>query len=433
VASLDNSVSEAANVFNEPLLHANPQDFRELDLDIIPRERSNNEICTILDVTMHNSSGSISVCGSPWSLSSVLHAPELAANDSSTDLDSSISTSANPLVTQVSNKNDLTLCFEELSAAAGLSFADLAAQISATAEVALRNMAGTDINHDGPYEGDVYDPFQFQTNANDNAPKWFASDFSHPFENSIFRNMPSSWNNSCAGVNPADILPAQPPIEMSVSPLLGLPVLNPLPGNDTPHDIVQPPSSILQRDIDLKGFPFVHPFPSQENSQMSEDEHSVFQSPSSSEFSPSLPAGGQKKTTPPRNNRRRITRNRLHSSPPPPQSRETPSLCDKSASLPLNLGTPVFDAHRGIDIEVLKAKAERYRLRNQGRDYDKRWLISFAGKLSLRGELMEEFRCYISGCKQTNKRRDHILIHVGAHLDQRPFKCMYWYVDKNYF
>ena len=96
--------------------------------------------------------------------------------------------------------------------------------------------------------------------------------------------------------------------------------------------------------------------------------------------------------------------------------------------MPVDLGTPVLDAHRGIEIEELKAKAERYRLQNQGRDYDKRWLISFAGKLFMRGELIEEFRCYITGCGQINKRRDHILIHVGAHLDQRPFKCRHWYV-----
>lgn len=92
------------------------------------------------------------------------------------------------------------------------------------------------------------------------------------------------------------------------------------------------------------------------------------------------------------------------------------------------LGTPVLDAHRGISLEELESKAERYRLRNAGADYDKRWLLSFAGKLTARGELLDEYRCYVNGCTQTNKRRDHILIHLGAHLDQRPFRCSYWYV-----
>ena len=93
-----------------------------------------------------------------------------------------------------------------------------------------------------------------------------------------------------------------------------------------------------------------------------------------------------------------------------------------------NLGTPVFDAHRGIDLDDLKSRAARYRLRNPGRDYDNTWLVSFAGKLSKQGKLLDDFRCYVLGCDQVNKRRDHILIHVGSHLDQRPFKCRYWYV-----
>lgn len=92
----------------------------------------------------------------------------------------------------------------------------------------------------------------------------------------------------------------------------------------------------------------------------------------------------------------------------------------------INFGTPVFDAHRGIDLNDLKCKAARYRQRNRGREYDNAWLVSFAGKLSAQGELLDDFRCYVLGCDQVNKRRDHILIHVGAHLDQRPFQCRYW-------
>ncbi|KAG6832902.1 hypothetical protein H0H92_004786 [Tricholoma furcatifolium] len=91
----------------------------------------------------------------------------------------------------------------------------------------------------------------------------------------------------------------------------------------------------------------------------------------------------------------------------------------------IDFGTPVLDAHRGISLDDLMLKAERYRLRNPGQPYDKNWLASFAGKLTERGELMGDFRCYVSGCTQTNKRRDHILIHMGSHLDQRPFPCAY--------
>ena len=93
-----------------------------------------------------------------------------------------------------------------------------------------------------------------------------------------------------------------------------------------------------------------------------------------------------------------------------------------------DMGTPVLDAHHGIHIAELRAKADRYRQRNPGQDIDKRWLNSFAGKLSERGELLDDFRCYVYGCYQTNKRRDHILIHVGSHVDQRPFVCKHWFV-----
>jgi len=90
--------------------------------------------------------------------------------------------------------------------------------------------------------------------------------------------------------------------------------------------------------------------------------------------------------------------------------------------------TPVLDAHHGIELSELKARATKYRLRNPGEEIDNTWLLSFAGKLSARGEMLDEYRCYVVGCHQKNKRRDHIVVHVGGHLDRRPFKCLYWYV-----
>lgn len=89
-------------------------------------------------------------------------------------------------------------------------------------------------------------------------------------------------------------------------------------------------------------------------------------------------------------------------------------------------GSTVLDAHHGIQLEELELRAAEYRRENPGQDINKKWLLSFAGKLSERGELLDEFRCYVVGCNQRNKRRDHILIHVGAHVDQRPFQCPFW-------
>ncbi|KAJ7117344.1 hypothetical protein C8R43DRAFT_1077710 [Mycena crocata] len=87
-------------------------------------------------------------------------------------------------------------------------------------------------------------------------------------------------------------------------------------------------------------------------------------------------------------------------------------------------GTPILNAHRGIAQADLEAKARRYQQRNPGvEDLDKQWLASFSGKLSDRGEMVEDFRCYVIGCTQVNKRRDHMIVHVGSHLAQRLFKC----------
>ncbi|KAH7916136.1 hypothetical protein BJ138DRAFT_996509 [Hygrophoropsis aurantiaca] len=85
--------------------------------------------------------------------------------------------------------------------------------------------------------------------------------------------------------------------------------------------------------------------------------------------------------------------------------------------------SPILNAHLGIQMDELVYRAERYRMRHTVNEIDKSWLMHFAGKLSERGELLDDFRCYIVGCGQVNKRRDHILVHVGAHIDQRPYTC----------
>lgn len=91
--------------------------------------------------------------------------------------------------------------------------------------------------------------------------------------------------------------------------------------------------------------------------------------------------------------------------------------------------SPVLNAHLGIELNELISRAERFRTKYPERDIDRAWLSHFAGKLSDRGELLNDFRCYVIGCDQRNKRRDHILVHVGAHIGQRPFACSMWFVD----
>lgn len=88
--------------------------------------------------------------------------------------------------------------------------------------------------------------------------------------------------------------------------------------------------------------------------------------------------------------------------------------------------SPVLNAHLGIPLEELRRKAHEFRERNPGLDIDKGWLQDFAGRLSERGELLDDYRCYVVGCSQRNKRRDHILVHVGSHVEYRPFECEHW-------
>lgn len=170
-----------------------------------------------------------------------------------------------------------------------------------------------------------------------------------------------------------------------------------------------------------------HDFPKFEEPQ-EEDENSEYEPPrgqclSSKESSP-FPSPRQKK-------RKRTTKKKGDPKPVKIIPRNSDHLVRghivKAEELEIDLGSPVFDAHKGVPLLELKAKAERYSLRNPGKEYDRRWLILFAGKLSVQGELIADFRCYVAGCTQINKRRDHILIHVGAHLDQRPFGCIHWY------
>ncbi|KAH9951674.1 hypothetical protein B0H21DRAFT_801020 [Amylocystis lapponica] len=90
---------------------------------------------------------------------------------------------------------------------------------------------------------------------------------------------------------------------------------------------------------------------------------------------------------------------------------------------PVRSQSPVLNAHLGISLDDLRKRAEDFRQCNPGMELDKTWLQAFAGRLSQRGELLEDYRCYVIGCTQRNRRRDHILVHVGAHVEHRPFQC----------
>lgn len=89
--------------------------------------------------------------------------------------------------------------------------------------------------------------------------------------------------------------------------------------------------------------------------------------------------------------------------------------------------TPMFNMHQGVSECDLQRRANRYRRRYPGRSLDRHWLSRYAGKLNKDGKAIEEYRCYISGCAQLNKRRDHIIVHICSHVNERPFACCHWY------
>lgn len=98
----------------------------------------------------------------------------------------------------------------------------------------------------------------------------------------------------------------------------------------------------------------------------------------------------------------------------------------ENSSGPVQRPSPVLNAHEGVELHDLRSRAESFRQMNPGYELDKAFLQAFAGRLSERGELIPEFRCYVKGCSQTNKRRDHVLVHVGSHVEHRPFRCDEW-------
>lgn len=107
-----------------------------------------------------------------------------------------------------------------------------------------------------------------------------------------------------------------------------------------------------------------------------------------------------------------------------PLNNLSPNGCSKGPLV--SPDTPVYNVHEGISEYDLQKRANRYRRRYPGRSLDRHWLLKYAGKLNKDGKAIEDYRCYISGCTQVNKRRDHIIVHICSHANERPFACRHW-------
>ena len=107
-----------------------------------------------------------------------------------------------------------------------------------------------------------------------------------------------------------------------------------------------------------------------------------------------------------------------------PRNSLSSNSCSKS--LLVSPDTPVFNVHEGISEFDLQRRANRFRRRYPGRNLDRHWLLKYAGKLNKDGKAIQDYRCYITGCAQVNKRRDHITVHICSHVNERPFACRHW-------
>ena len=107
-----------------------------------------------------------------------------------------------------------------------------------------------------------------------------------------------------------------------------------------------------------------------------------------------------------------------------PQNSLSSNSC--STGLLVSPDTPAFNMHEGISECDLQRRANRFRRRYPGRNIDRHWLLKYAGKLNKDGKAIQDYRCYITGCAQVNKRRDHIIVHICSHVNERPFACRHW-------
>ena len=349
--------------------------------------------------------------------------------------------------------------FYALSAASGLSPNILATHISASAEITLQLMSSN--QPDIPY---------FAGNQYQQPPAYpwpipclTTPEMVPPIADINTRELTLANQGADVGVDPSDIFLAYPS-----SPVLPLPdscrspdssfadaedndcdedVLEPRFGEDGTEDKVtdgaQSQSAPEVTADDEESSPLTE-LPGEterehdtcEDYDPSEYEPSVLGSPSDQEYSPATPDLKRCRIV----KRKEATDMGMSSAHSPKPTVLDPFHCSiqediKDLNSKIDLGTPVINAHFGIPLSELQEKAERYRIRNNipltgeiQLDYDKRWLLAFVGKLSEQGQLIHEFRCYVIGCSQTNKRRDHILIHLGGHLGHRPHKCSVWYV-----
>lgn len=338
------------------------------------------------------------------------------------------------VILQQPHLDDSTWTLDSIATASGISVHDLAAQLSCTAEMTLQYMAeGSSLSFSS-----LVDLGSSETVFNDSGPEDWPVLPDHkidltPVLEADTHKAGEPWGVLSLGINPADIMGCeseygelQYPIPQSSSNMSTFSFCRSLEPSAKKEGVSSFISDIC---IDPKNAAatsenggYYHIL--QHDSDKENSDYELGDGASSRDSSP-FPSPRPRKRS--QGSKRTRANHKIY----PVMKTQVPLQPAVRTNEPddIHLGTPVFDAHKGIYLGDLRSKAERYRLRNPGLSYDNRWLVAFAGKLSAQGELVNEFRCYVIGCSQTNKRRDHILIHVGAHLDQRPYECTYWCVS----
>lgn len=120
--------------------------------------------------------------------------------------------------------------------------------------------------------------------------------------------------------------------------------------------------------------------------------------------------------------RPRIRQNNANKAPPSDSLAAKLLAFDASSAC----DTVVSDAYKGVSEETVIQKVCYFRRNNPGVKLPDSLLLQFAGRLNTSGSPSDRFRCFLSPCTKTTKRKDHMADHIRTHLGEKPHQCKVW-------
>lgn len=109
-----------------------------------------------------------------------------------------------------------------------------------------------------------------------------------------------------------------------------------------------------------------------------------------------------------------------------PRAKSSVNVLDLQSDSQIPFDVVLTNAHEGVSVEIVAQKTRFYIMTHPGERLSDELLFTFAGRLSAEGESIQGYRCYITGCEKTTKRKDHMGDHIRTHLGEKPFQCSIW-------